>query len=57
MWIDTNTGEYITAVQLREEYEENRKNNPEEFNYSFEDYIQNCLTKNNGTLDEIELPF
>ena len=57
MWIDINSNEIVTAVQLRKEYEENKKNQPEEYNYSFEDYIQNCLAKNNGSLIEYELPF
>lgn len=57
MWIDINSNEIITATRLREEYEENKKNLPEEYNYSFEEYIQNCLTKNNGSLVDYELPF
>lgn len=57
MWIDINSNEIITAVQLREEFEENKKNQPKEYNYEFEDYIQNCLVENNGSLIPYDLPF
>lgn len=57
MWIDINSNEIITATQLRAEFEENKKNNPVEFNYTFEEYISNCLVENNGSLETYELPF
>ena len=57
MWIDIETGEIITAVQLRSEYERMRQEQPEEYEYSFEEYIRNCKTENNGTLEDYPLPF
>lgn len=49
---DTNTGEIITEEELRKEFEELEKETPEEYDYSFGNYIRNCTDKN-GTLEEI----
>ena len=56
MWIDENSNEIITAVQLRKEFETLKQEYPDEYNYSFEEYIANCTGKN-GTLTPYELPF
>lgn len=53
MYIDIETNETITTEQLFKEYTENKQNAPEEYNYSFAEYINNCLTRNNGTLEKI----
>lgn len=50
MWLDINSNEYVSRMLLQEEYEEFKKQQPYEFNYSFEDYINNCLVENNGSL-------
>ena len=39
---DTNTGEIITEEDLRKEFEELKKETPEEYNYSFNQYLLNC---------------
>lgn len=49
---DINTGETITEEELRKEFEELKKETPEEYNYSFGNYIRNCTDKD-GTLEEI----
>ena len=49
---DTNTGEIITEEELREEFEELKKETPEEYDYSFNQYLLNCTSKN-GMLIEI----
>ena len=49
---DISTGEIITEEELREEFEEFKKKAPDEYNYSFENYIRNCTDKN-GTLEEV----
>ena len=49
---DTNTGEIITEEELRKEIEEMKKEKPEEYDYSFRNYIRNCTDKN-GTLEEV----
>ena len=46
---DTNTGEIITEEELRKEFEELKQEEPEEYDYSFEQYLLNC----SETLDEI----
>lgn len=46
---DTNTGEIITEGELRREFEELKKEEPEEYDYSFEQYLLNC----SEMLDEI----
>ena len=57
MFIDINSGEIVTANQLREEFEMLRHEQPDEYNYSFEEYIRNCKTENNGTLEDYPVPF
>ena len=47
---DIESEEIISSLQLLNEYIENVKSNPSEFNYSFSDYIKNCLHESNGTL-------
>lgn len=46
---DTNTGEIITEEDLRKEFEELKKEEPEEYDYSFNQYLLNC----SEMLDEI----
>lgn len=46
---DTNTGEIITEEELRKEFEELKKETPEEYDYSFNQYLLNC----SETLEEI----
>ena len=53
MFWDIESGEKITLGQLMEEYEQNRKAMPSEFNYSFDEYVKNCLVENNGTLERL----
>lgn len=49
---DTNTGEIITEKELRKEFEELKKETPEGYDYSFNQYLLNCTSKN-GMLIEI----
>lgn len=42
----------ITEEDLRRTFEHLRREKPDEYNYSFEDYIRNCTGKD-GTLEEI----
>lgn len=46
---DTNTGEIITEEALRKEFEELKKKTPEEYDYSFNQYLLNC----SETLEEV----
>lgn len=48
-WIDCESGETITEKQLYDEFCFLKKEQPEEYNFEFEDYIRNCESKN-GTL-------
>ena len=50
-FIDTETGEIITINQLQREFEKLKTEQPEEYNYTFEQYIRNCTNKN-GFLKE-----
>lgn len=45
-------GYTVTEDELRRDFEELKREEPEEYWYSFEDYIRNCTGKN-GTLTEI----
>ena len=49
---DISTGEIITEEELRKEFEELKKETPEEYNCSFNQYLLNCTSKN-GMLIEI----
>lgn len=54
VYFDIESGKTVTIDQLKTEYIESIKNNPKEFiNVSFPEYIENCLTENNGTLERI----
>ena len=43
---DTSTGEIITEEELREEFEKLKKETPEEYDCSFNQYLLNCTSKN-----------
>lgn len=47
---DTNTGEIITEEELRREFDRLYLENPEEYDYSFNQYLLNC----SGTLEEVD---
>lgn len=49
---DTETGKIITEEQLRAEFDELKREQPEEYNYTFADYIRN-ITGKNGTMEEV----
>lgn len=53
MFRDIESGEKVTLCQLMEEYKQNRQALPSEFNYSFDEYVANCLVENNGTLERL----
>ena len=52
-YYDIESGEAVTIDQLYAEYIAMQTAQPEEYPYSFDDYVGNCLTRNNGTLEPI----
>lgn len=50
---DIESGDIITEAELQAEFAEMQAENPDEYNYSFSDYIRNCTAKN-GFLEEIK---
>lgn len=46
---DISTGEIITEEELRKEFERLKKETPEEYDYSFNQYLLNC----SETLEEV----
>ena len=46
MWMDINSGMMVSREQLYNEYVELRKAQPDEYCYSFDEYIENCTGKN-----------
>ena len=52
IYYDINAEEYITESDLFEEYED-YLDNPESENINFAQFINNCLTINNGTLERV----
>lgn len=57
MFYDIESNEIVTIEQLKNEYDMLRQDQPDEYNYSFEEYIRNCKTENNGTLEDYPVPF
>lgn len=52
MFYDTENREYIDDNYLAFVFDELKKDDPETYNYSFAQYVNNCTSKN-GTLVEI----
>ena len=53
MFLDIESGEKVTLGQLMEEYKQNKQALPSEYDYSFDEYVKNCLVENNGTLERL----
>lgn len=53
-FLDIETNEIITTERLYEEYKENMQSGNYEL-VSFSEYVYNCLTANNGTLEVLEM--
>lgn len=53
MYRDINSNEIVTREQLYKEYLQMQAEQPEEYNYSFPEYIRNCKTENGGSLETI----
>lgn len=51
-FFDTETRETITETELKAIFDELKNDDPETYNYSFEDYIRNCTDKN-GVLIQV----
>ena len=51
---EDENGNIITLQELQQEFEQKQKNDPETYNYSFNNYILNCTDKN-GILKEIKM--
>ena len=51
IFIDTEAMRFVTEKELRQEFEQLKREQPEEYAYTFEQYVQNCTSKN-GTLEE-----
>lgn len=53
MYRDTESGKLITIDQLKAEFEALKAENPQEYSYSFSEYLNNCTSKN-GFLEKIK---
>lgn len=51
-FLDINTNEVVTIDDLEKEFANLKVNNQTEAT-SFENYLSNCMVRNNGTLEEI----
>lgn len=51
-WLDTESGKVINEYELLDEFKKFQRVLPQEYNYSFARYIENCESKN-GTLIRI----
>ena len=52
IFIDIEDMRFVTEKELRQEFEQLKREQPEEYDYTFKQYIQNCTSKN-GTLKEV----
>ena len=52
IFIDTESMRFVTEKELRQQFEQLKREQPEEYDYTFEQYVQNCTSKN-GTLEEV----
>lgn len=52
-YIDIENDTIISESELKIEFEELKKEYPNEYNYSFNDYLKNCTSKN-GSLKELK---
>ena len=52
-WVDIETGNIVTEEQLRKDFEALKAWQPEEYNYDFCEYVKNCQTRYNGTLEPL----
>lgn len=53
LFIDNETGEILTESELLKEFNELKATEQTDAE-TFAEYINNCMSYNNGTLDEIE---
>ena len=53
LYRDTENGEILTEAQLQKEFETLKAEEPDEYNYTFKEYLQNCTSKN-GFLELIK---
>ena len=51
---DFEQEKYVSETQLKAEYESLKAEDPEQYNYSFQHFINNCLSINNGSLHTLE---
>ncbi len=51
IYIDTENGSLITENELKIEFNSLKAEDPETYNYSFNEYLNNCTSKN-GFLKE-----
>ena len=51
IFIDTESMRLVTEKELRQEFEQLKLEQPDEYAYTFEKYVKTC-TRKNGTLEE-----
>jgi hypothetical protein len=54
-YYDIESGEIVTMVELKAEFDNLQTNEPWNVeNMTFDEYLENCLTANGGTLEKID---
>lgn len=54
-YYDIESGEIVTMVELKAEFDNLQTNEPWNVeNMTFDEYLENCLTVNGGTLEKID---
>lgn len=52
LYLDRETGKTVSRAELEQEFEQLKSDDPESYNYTFSEYLRDCLGKN-GSLMEI----
>lgn len=52
LYLDRETGTTLTRAELEQEFEQLKSDDPETYNYTFSEYLRECLSKN-GSLMEV----
>lgn len=51
LYLDRETGTTITRAELEQEFERMKSDDPETYNYTFSEYLRDCLGKNGSLLE------
>lgn len=51
LYLDRETGKTISRAELEQEFQSLQSNDPETYNYTFSEYLRDCLGKNGSLME------